>query len=328
MSVVVTGAAGFIGRTVVRTLLDAGRRVIGIDRAPMPEQPGLTVLTAELLDNDEMAAVALATADAVIHLAGRPGVRDDRPDVDVGRCRDNIAATAIVLEHVPLETPLVVASSSSVYGGSAARRPCAETDRLRPRGGYAESKVFAERLCGLRLCAGGRTAIARPFTVAGEGQRPDMALARWIAAARAGRPLRLLGSPDRTRDVTDVRDAARALVALAERGACGPVNIGTGVGHRLRDMAATVAEVLDTEVSTVVAPAHPDEVADTLADTRLLRRLAGFVPETDLRAVVARQAAGAAESREGERDHEPAGAGPRQGVGANTAAAPQAEGVG
>jgi nucleoside-diphosphate-sugar epimerase len=294
VSVVVTGAAGFIGRVVVETLIDAGHRVIGIDRAPMPERSGLTVLTADLLDNDELVTVALATADAVIHLAGRPGVRDDRPDVRAGRCRDNVAATAVVLEHVPLETALVVASSSSVYGGSAARRPCAETDRLRPRGGYAESKVFVERLCGLRLYAGGRTAIARPFTVAGEGQRPDMALARWIAAARAGRPLRLLGSPDRTRDITDVRDAARALIALAERGACGPVNIGTGVGHRLRDLVAVVAEVLDTEVTTVIAPAHPDEVADTLADTRLLRRLAGFAPLTDLRSVVARQAFAAA----------------------------------
>jgi nucleoside-diphosphate-sugar epimerase len=288
--VVVTGAAGFIGRVVVRTLLDAGHRVIAIDRRPMPDHPGLTVLTADLLGDDELVVVALATADAVIHLAGRPGVRDDGPRVRLHRYRDNVAATAVVLEHVPLETPLVVASSSSVYGGTAPGRPRTETDRPRPRGEYADSKLFAERLCGLRLCAGGRTAIARPFTVAGEGQRPDMALARWIAAARAGRPLRLLGSPDRTRDITDVRHAARALVTLAERGACGPVNIGTGVGHRLGDMVATVAEVLDTEVITQVVPAHPDEVNDTLADTRLLRRLVGFVPETDLRAVVTRQA--------------------------------------
>ncbi len=59
---------------------------------------------------------------------------------------------------------------------------------------------------GRALCAGRPVAVLRPFTVAGEGQRADMALARWIAAVRAGRPVRILGSPGRSRDVTDVRD--------------------------------------------------------------------------------------------------------------------------
>jgi nucleoside-diphosphate-sugar epimerase len=134
-------------------------------------------------------------------------------------------------------------------------------------------------------------AVARPFTVVGEGQRPDMALSQWIAAARAGRPLRILGSLDRTRDVTDVRDVARVLAALADRAFCGKVNVGTGARHRLGDMVDAVAAVLGRSVETFVEPADPAEVADTLADTRLLAELAGFVPHTDLLDVVARQAA-------------------------------------
>lgn len=291
MTAVVTGAAGFIGRAVVATLLDRGLAVIGIDRKPQPPRPGLARLQADLLANDQAVLGALTSADAVLHLAGWPGVRDEAPDVATRRYRDNVLATALVLAAVPASTPLVVTSSSSVYGGTRDGRPNRETDPLRPRGGYAESKVLVEQLCQSRLEAGGTVAVARPFTVAGEGQRSDMALAMWIEAARAGLPLRLLGSRERTRDVTDVQHAAQALVALAEREVHGVVNIGTGMGHTLAAMIDAVEASLDTEVSTFVDPAPPVEAADTLADTRRLRRLIGWAPQTDLLDVVRRQVA-------------------------------------
>jgi nucleoside-diphosphate-sugar epimerase len=305
VTAVVTGSAGFVGGALVRAFLAAGEPVVGIDRRPhgdLPHRdppyrdvpPGLTVLTADLLDPDEVVTAALRTADVIYHLAGCPGVRDGGPDVHRRRHRDNVLATARVLHAAPPRTPVVVTSSSSVYGGSAGGRPCAERDPLRPRGGYARSKVTVEMLCRSRLRSGGLTTVVRPFTVAGEGQRPDMALAQWIRAARLGRPLRLLGSPDRTRDITDVRDVARVLVALGDRGRAGlsgPVNIGTGTGHSLRDIAAAVAAALEMPVRSYVQPADPAEVTDTLADTRRLRRLVGFVPSTDLHALVARQVA-------------------------------------
>jgi nucleoside-diphosphate-sugar epimerase len=291
MAVAVTGSAGFIGTAVVAALLDAGHDVIGVDRrAARPRHGRYTHLAADLCRMDDLVRVALAAAEAVIHLAGC-GVRDARPDADGHRLRDNVLATQAVLAEVPPGTPVVVASSSAVYGGSRGGRRCAETDPPAPRGGYARSKRAVERLCEQRQAAGGCVTVARPFTVVGEGQRPDMALAQWIAAAREGRPLTILGSPDRSRDVTDVRQVARALVTLAQHMTCGVVNIGTGVSHRLQDLVAVVADLLGTEVVTRVVPAHPDEVTDTLADTTRLRRLVGFVPETDLRDVVARQLA-------------------------------------
>ncbi|MEQ4208677.1 NAD(P)-dependent oxidoreductase [Actinopolymorpha sp. B9G3] len=307
MAVVVTGSAGFVGQTTVRTLLDAGYAVVGVDRRPHPPPVGLnpvagrrfTSLTADLLAGDAGVREALDSADAVVHLAGCPGVRDGGPDVAQRRHRDNVLATQVVLDAVPLRTPLVVASSSSVYGGSVAGKPCVESDVLRPMGGYAESKRAAEQLCRRRIDAGGVVAMARMFTVAGEGQRPDMALTRWIAAARNGQALHIFGSLDRTRDITDVRDAARALVALAERHVRGPMNVGTGVGHRLRSLVDVTAEVLGVDVTTAVTPAHPDEVSDTLADVRRLRKAVGFVPVTDLRDVITRQVAASGQTDAG-----------------------------
>lgn len=291
VATVVTGAAGFIGRMLVRELAERDA-VVAVDRLPQNPVPGVSMLTADLLDKDEAVRDALAGADVVFHLAGCPDVRDLRPDAGEWRYRDNVLATAAVLAAVPLRTPLLVASSSSVYGGTRAGRPCRESNRLRPRGGYARSKALLEHVCEGRRQAGGEILVVRPFTVAGEGQRPGMALSRWIEAARCGRPLRLLGSPERSRDLTDVRQAVAALRDLAGSGAGGTVNLGTGVGHTLAEIVRAVERVLDVEVTTDVVAAHRVEVAHTLADTRLLRRMIGWAPQTDLDDLVARQAAG------------------------------------
>jgi len=287
MAVVVTGAAGFLGRALVAGLVEDGLAVAAVDRRPPPEGPGVCPLRADLLDRDPAVECALREADAVFHLAGRPGVRDTGPAAEAARVRDNVAATAAVLAAVPAGTPLVVTSSSSVYGG-AAGRPSQEEDRLRPLGGYARSKAAVERLCVAR---GGAIAVLRPFTVAGEGQGTDMALARWIAAVRAGRPIEILGSPARTRDVTDVRDVVRALRAAAERGVTGPLNVGTGRPRTLADLAGAVCRALEAPAELTVSPAAAMEPADTWADTTLLRRRLGFVPITDLDDLVLRQVA-------------------------------------
>ena len=117
MVAVVTGAAGFIGQTLVRVLAERAE-VLGVDRLPQPPTPGLTRITADLLDADPAVLRALAGAEVVYHLAGCPDVRDRRPDVTQRRYRDNVLATAAVLTAVPPDTRLVVTSSSSVYGGT------------------------------------------------------------------------------------------------------------------------------------------------------------------------------------------------------------------
>lgn len=296
MPVVVTGAAGFIGRWVVARLRAGGHDVVGIDRRPWVPMPGETSLVADLVDAPAPVLHALRRADGVIHLAGRPGVRDAAPDAARLRHRDNVIAGEIVCRATPDASPLIVASSSSVYGGSrrgADDQPhaSAEDDPLRPRGGYARSKVALEAACARRFDAGGHVAVLRPFTVAGEGQRPDMAFSRWIAAASDGRPLVLLGDPDRRRDVTDVRDVAEGFVRALERRTLGAVNLGTGRSHRLRDLATTVAVTMGVELTTTTHPAAADEVVATRADTTRCSEELGFVPRTDLAELVARQIA-------------------------------------
>lgn len=301
MVAVVTGSAGFIGRTLVEQLAERGP-VVGIDRLTVADLPaGVTHITAELLDPRPDVAAAFASADIVFHLAGCGDVRDARPDADMHRFRDNGLAAAAVLAAAPAAVPVLVASSSSIYGGSVGGRPSAETDEPVPKGGYARSKVLVEQICAGRAAAGGRVAVFRPFTVAGEGQRPGMAFSRWIAAARRGEPLRMLGSPDRSRDITDVRQMAQALVDLGDvelaGGSVGTVNVGTGTGQRLGDLIAAVGRVLGMPLEIDEQPADVVEVEHTLADTTRLRSLIGWAPHTDLDALVARQVDATAPAR-------------------------------
>jgi nucleoside-diphosphate-sugar epimerase len=227
--VVVTGAAGFIGAALVDAALARGARVTAIDRRPGPRREGVEHVVIDLADArcDPTLGAALRGADVVFHLAGLPGVRDRRPGVELARWRDNVIAGRVVLGATPLAVPVVVTSSSSVYGGAragpgGATRPSHEGDPPAPRGGYARSKVALEALCAARRRAGGAITVVRPFTVAGEGQRADMGIARWLDACAHDQPVVVLGSLERTRDVTDVRDVVRGLwsgpACAADRG--------------------------------------------------------------------------------------------------------------
>ena len=290
MAVVVTGAAGFIGDAVVAQLLREGERVVAIDRLPVGRRARVRSIRADLNDRDPHVLAALRAADAVIHLAGCPGVRDRRPDIEHRRRRDNVDATRVVLADAPAAVPLVAVSSSSVYGGARFSRASREDDPVQPKGGYAESKVSAEHVCAHRLDTGGPMVVARPFTAVGEGQRADMALSRWVEAARAGRPLRVLGGVNRTRDFTDVRDVARALTALL--GTSGIVNVGTGRPHTLGQAIDAVAAAVGVDPVIDIVPATAEEVSDTWADPSRLCELTGLRLHTDLRDAVARIAGG------------------------------------
>jgi nucleoside-diphosphate-sugar epimerase len=292
LTVVVTGSSGFIGSHLCSALLARSEEVVGIDRTPSSLVP--TIRTDLAAPSDE-ALDALSGAGVVWHLAACPGIRDRSPDIESRRRRDNVVAAAAVLDAVPLRTPLIVTSSSSVYGGSrlqnGAERPSREDDPLRPRGGYARSKVAMERLCRRRAARGGRVSIARPFTVAGERQRSDMAIATWIEAIRSDEVVSMLGSPDRTRDVTDVRDVVRGLIAMAEREIPGVLNLGSGAAYSLAEIVRAVSGALGLPAFIQVVPAPSDEVPATRADTTRCRQLLGITFETDLRAIVERQVA-------------------------------------
>ncbi|MFA1543337.1 NAD-dependent epimerase/dehydratase family protein [Actinomadura monticuli] len=298
MRVIVTGAAGFIGSHVVDACSAAGHEVLAVDapaRSLSPElarrtwaqvaaRPGVVAADVDLAV-DELDAVA--KADVVLHLAGRPGVRDSWGPGRAVAERDNVTATRRLLAACTAagrRPKVVIASSSSVYG-SAGRRPNREGDPLRPESPYAVSKVEVERLAGLAADAGLRVAVLRYFSVYGPRQRPDMAFHRFVEAALDGRPLPVFGDGRRSRSFTHVRDVVAATLAAAAAEL--PSGIAINVGHpehvAVRDAIAMLVGALGVQAEIQRETPVAGDAHRTWADTGRARELLGWEAAIGLR---------------------------------------------
>lgn len=293
----VTGGAGFIGRTVVDRLLSAGHAVHVVDRATQartraalrdlashPFADRLRVTRADLLDLDPTAL--LDDADVVVHLAGQPGVQSSWGTGFSDHVRDNVLVTQRLLEAA-VATPVrrfVLASSSSVLGG-APDGPVDETTPPAPLSPYGVTKATVEQLAATYATRGVPTVALRFFTVYGRHQRPDMAVARMASALAEGPAFPLRGDGSQERDWTHVDDIADGVLAAAGRDLPhGTIcNIGSGRPVSLREVLRLVGELAGRPVPIEEVPAVPGDPDRTWADTSLAADLLGHRARVSLR---------------------------------------------
>jgi len=233
-TILVTGAAGFIGFHVAQRLLQAGHEVIGLDNINDYYDPALKEARLAILKNargfafekidlaDRAAVRALFETHRfplVIHLAAQAGVRYsiDHPNVYID---SNLQGFANILEgcrHNGCEH-LLFASSSSVYGANT-KLPFSEHDSVNhPISLYAASKRANELMAHTYSHLYGLPATGlRFFTVYGPWGRPDMAMYLFANAIVADKPIRLFNNGDMLRDFTYVDDVTEAVVRLAQR---------------------------------------------------------------------------------------------------------------
>lgn len=302
MRIVVTGAAGFIGSHLCEQLVSRGHHVVGVDAftrfyARSLKESNLTILRRSsgfslvernLLDSPGLAET-LEGADAVCHLAGRPGVRGGaRVLFEAG----NVRTTESVMHAAERSGVgrVLLASSSSVYGPAAG--PVAEDAPLRPLSPYARSKRRAELAAGRLARRHGVELVAlRYFTVYGPRQRPDMAFARFVDAARRGAEMPLLGDGRQLRDFTYVGDAAEATVRALERGRPGAVyNVSGGRPVALAEALGLLAAALGGSPRLTASPADAREPRATAADLSRAWAELGWAPRTPLELGIRRQA--------------------------------------
>ena len=305
MRYVVTGAAGFIGHHVCDLLLATGGHVVdGVDSFTDYYDPSLKRANDRLLRRHaryrchELDLVTarldylLEGADAVIHLAGQPGVRLSWAGFQAYVDR-NITATHRLLEaarrtHVPR---LVLASSSSVYG-NASTYPTSEDSPTRPFSPYGVTKLAMEHLAraygenwGLPVV------LLRYFTVYGPGQRPDMGMHRFIAAAARGEPVTVYGDGQQVRDFTYVSDAVAATMAAAmvDVPPASVLNVAGGSSSTVNEVVGLVGECMGCTIATRwVAEEHGD-VRITVGAINRARRLLHWEPEVPLQEGIKRQ---------------------------------------
>lgn len=304
MRVVVTGAAGFIGSHLTADLLAAGHQVVAVDvparirdAGALPE--GAVRLGLDLAGDDLTpltAAVATHRAHAVLHLAGRPGVRTSFGPGRAATIRHNVTATRRLLaacraaarDRAGNRPAVVLASSSSVYGAARADRPQCEDDALHPVSPYARSKVRAERLVLAAADAGLPVLVLRYFSVYGSRQRPDMAFHRFVEAALDGRPLPVLGGLEQRRSFTHVADTVAGTVAATAALVTGAVpsgtvlNLGNPVPASLGESVELLAALLGRRPALALRPPAAGDVLRTWADGGRAERLLGWTPAVGL----------------------------------------------
>jgi len=301
MRTVVTGAAGFIGSHLCERLLAEGHEVTGLDsfsrfyarplkEANLAELRGAPDFRfVEANATPEGLAPALLGADAVCHLAGRPGVRGGAPQLFE---RANVQTSEAVIRAAAAAgaTRVVLASSSSVYG--PADGPVDEEVPLRPLSHYGRSKLRAERVAArLATRLGIELVVLRYFTVYGPRQRPDMAFARFVACALDGGEMTLLGGGGQRRDFTYVDDACEATVRALRHGRAGRTyNVSGGGSASLSHALGLLGDALGATPSLAPGPADSREARSTAADLTRARADLGYEPAVTLVEGIARHA--------------------------------------
>jgi UDP-glucuronate 4-epimerase len=307
MTILVTGAAGFIGAYVCRALLARGDAVVALDSYndyydPQLKRdrvaalcPDADIRTLDLTDRDGMAALFDEAAPTrVVHLAAQAGVRYSlqNPHAYVD---SNLAGFVNLLElcrHRGVQH-LVYASSSSVYGDSATP-PFSEDQRIdQPRSLYAATKAANElmahtyaHLYGLRATG------LRFFTVYGPWGRPDMAPLLFSRAVLAGRPIEVFNHGRMRRDFTHISDiVAGVLGALDAPVADSPLhraashrvfNLGNHTPVELEHFIAVIEQAAGRAAQKLYKPMQPGDMVETMADTRRALASFGFDPRTSI----------------------------------------------
>lgn len=302
-TILVTGAAGFIGSHLVERLLARGDRVIGLDNfdpfySPAEKwqnlsaalaHPSFRLIEADCAELEEVErALEGESFDVVVHLAAKAGVRPSIQD-PLGYVRANVQGTQAMLELARRRGVgrFVFASSSSVYGNNE-KVPFSEEDPVeRPISPYAATKRAGELLCHTYHHLYGMSVLClRFFTVYGPRQRPDLAIRKFATLMLEGRPIPFYGDGTSERDYTWIDDVLEGVVAAIDRTARRQapefeiINLGESRTTSLSRLVELIAGSLGTTPVLERLPMQPGDVRRTYADVSKARRLLGYEPTT------------------------------------------------
>ncbi len=286
MRYVVTGAAGFIGSQLLRTLLARGHDATGWDSFtgyydPALKEENARGLPVERVDIGADGRLDLDGVDGVFHLAGQPGVKSFGSVFPV-YVRHNILASQRLFEaSAQARVRTVFASSSSIYG-DAASYPTPEDTVPRPLSPYGITKLACEHLAqAYRQEFGLDVVTLRYFTIYGPRQRPDMAFASMVAALAENRSFELFGDGTQSRSFTYVDDAVDATIGAMERGSSGSTfNVGGGSEVSMLQAIEALGSIAGRRLEIVRSPRREGDATRTAADTSRIQREIGWEART------------------------------------------------
>lgn len=294
MKILVTGGAGFIGRWVVKKLLDVGHKVCVLDDLSngrmenikeFEDNPNFKFTLGDIRDNNLLGEV-FTDIDICIHAAAAINVQEsiDNPQrhYDV-----NVNGTFNILEAARKKIVKVVLIGTCMVYDLSSSKAISEEHLLNPKSPYAGSKLAAENLALSYFHAYGLpVVITRPFNTYGPYQKSDMeggVVSIFIKSFLEGEPLKIFGDGTQTRDLLFVEDCAEFIVkaAFTEKAVGEVINGGYGQDIAIKDLALLICK--DVERIRHVKHHHPQsEIPKLLCDYTKAKELLGWEPKTAL----------------------------------------------
>ena len=295
-NIIVTGAAGFIGRWVVGELLDRGHTVHGLDDlsngshrnvAEFDSNDQFELVEGDVCSKETVDSLFDDTVDACIHLAAEIDVQESLEDPQ-SHFESNVVGTQNVLEACRrTDTRLGLVGTCMVYDMADSESGISETHPVKPASPYAGSKLAAENLAesyyhGYDL----PVVILRPFNTYGPFQKTGMAggvVSIFTSRDIDGEPLKIFGDGTQSRDLLYATDCARFIVegTFCEEATGEVLNAGTGSDISINDLAELIATE-DTEI-THVEHHHPQSEVQTLrCDPTKAEAMLDWEPEVSL----------------------------------------------
>jgi UDP-glucuronate 4-epimerase len=300
-TILVTGAAGFIGSSLSKKLLEDGLQIVGLDclndyynpewkmqnLAGFEQYPSFKFVRGDILDEKLLTNLfSEHKFKVIVHIAARAGVR---PSIAEPKLYEsvNVRGTLNLLEAskehaVP---KFVFASSSSVYGNQT-KTPFSEDDRVdSPISPYAATKKAGEELCYTYSHLYGISATClRFFTVYGPKGRPDMAPYLFTEAIMRGQPIKRFGKGGTGRDYTYIDDIVSGVLAAINYDSVpyNVFNLGNSRPVMLNDFIAMLEKVIGKKAIIEELPKQPGDVDITFADINKAKELLGYDPKTKL----------------------------------------------
>ena len=299
MSVLVTGAAGFVGSHLIELLEQEPAQVVAWlrpDTEPLFSGSRIIWHAVELHDRDAVAeAIAAFKPSQVYHLAGVPHVGDSWSQVHE-TFAGNVLATHHLfdaLRRADIKPRVLITSTAMVYAPQ--NRAITESDVIRPNSPYGTSKLAQEMLSTRAWQDDGIPAlIARSFNHVGPRQSPSFvaaSVAKQIAEIEAGRraPALMMGNLESQRDIMDVRDTVRAYRAMMASATPGiPYNVCSGVPIPVRQLVDVMRGKARTTITIEQDPSRfrPNDTPLVLGSHDRLTADTGWTPQIPLERTV------------------------------------------
>jgi UDP-glucose 4-epimerase len=288
--VLVTGGSGFIGRRVVRALLEEGADVTVADMRPFPdaEAHGVRAVTGDLCDPPVVAQAVAPGTDVIIHLAAVTRVLPSIED-PAGTYLVNVGATASLLEQARVRgVATFLFASTNAVTGDVGQAVITERVPLRPLSPYGATKAAAEMLISAYVACYGLTGCSLRFSnVYGPGmQEKDSFVPRLMRAARDGTGVQVYGDGTQVRDLVHVDDIVSGLFLAWRASFSGPLILGAGESVSVNDMVDAARGVTGREIPVQNVQPKPGEMPAVVVDISAARAL-GYEPAHDLKSGLA-----------------------------------------